>query len=433
MASSAAARAASFQEARELPPVPRLQRSLWTITERFAVELASLAEQPPDWSAEEWAIAPAVVAIHGVGALLAQKLCWTGPAAWTRFLREQQRHTAERFEHTQLLLGQLEHAAREARLALLPLKGAALYDRGIYGPGQRPMADLDLLVQPQQAAAAAALLQRLGFLERGRTCRHVVFERADAPLPAALGEHAGNGLKIELHGTVREPLPLQAVDLSASLFPPRPRAGLNAYRSPGALLNHLLLHAAGAACHRELRLLHLEDIARLAARMQFEDWRQWLCQTPQPAWWAYPPLCLVERYYRCIPPRVLGETGARCQWWLRRSCRDLTLTEVSISHPWVSAFPGIAWARTPAALVAYLMARVLPSAATRAQRRSLAALQPRVSGGSWAQLSQAQRVLRWLQAPQPRHETLEPVRAALQAAQRSEPQEGMGAPAMARV
>jgi hypothetical protein len=40
-------------------------------------------------------------------------------------------------------------------------------------------------------------------------------------------------------------------------------------------------------------------------------------------------------------------------------------------------------------------------------------MQPRVSGGSWAQLSQGRRVLRWMMARQARHETLQPVRAAL--------------------
>jgi hypothetical protein len=64
-------------------------------------------------------------------------------------------------------------------------------------------------------------------------------------------------------------------------------------------------------------------------------------------------------------------------------------------------------------MLAYVATRVVPSGTTVRGRRVLANVQPRVSGGQWAQLSQGQRMLRWLTSPQARHETLQPVRAAL--------------------
>jgi hypothetical protein len=83
---------------------------------------------------------------------------------------------------------------------------------------------------------------------------------------------------------------------------------------------------------------------------------------------------------------------------------------------WISALPGIEWARTPRAMFEYAAARVVPSAETVHLRKAFASVQPRVSGGTWAQLSQRQRVLRWMTSRQARHETLQPVRAALRAA-----------------
>ena len=64
-------------------------------------------------------------------------------------------------------------------------------------------------------------------------------------------------------------------------------------------------------------------------------------------------------------------------------------------------------------MLEYAAARALPSAETVRMRRALATVQPRVSGGPWAQLSQGQRMLRWVMSRQARHETLQPVRAAL--------------------
>jgi hypothetical protein len=193
--------------------------------------------------------------------------------------------------------------------------------------------------------------------------------------------------------------------------------GLSAYPSRAALLLHLLLHAAGNMVTRALRLLQLHDIARLAARMSDADWDDLAAYAARTAdrslWWAFPPLALASRYCAPMPERLLACAAHDCQWWLRRVYRRRSLSDVSLSHLWVSAFPGIEWARTPAEMVQYAAARALPGKAMRRARQSVAELQPRVSSGTWAQLSQGRRVLRWLIAGEARHETLQPVRAAL--------------------
>ena len=390
-----------------------LHADLQLVTETLAIELACPGLREPDWSQAQWAIAPAVAAIHGVSALLGRRLSWRGPDEWMEFLRDQELQTAQRFFRMQQLLQRLNCAAQDAKVCLVPLKGAALYADGVYAAGERPMADIDLLVSPQQARRATELIERLGFEERVRNARHIVFESTRKVTPARLGEHSDNDLKIELHCAVREPLPLRAVDVSEQIFPRRLQPGMNAYPSRGALLCHLLLHAAGSVCYRGLRLLQLEDIARLTASMRSEHWNAWRQQMGKPLWWSFPPLCLTARYYGGIPHSVLEEIAEQCHWWLRHSSRRCTLGTVSCSHLWVRAFPGIGWASTPGELLRYMLSRMLPDSSTRAQRRRLVALQPQVSGGSWGRLSQTQRVMRWLAAPQPRHETLEPVRAAL--------------------
>ena len=394
-----------------------LQCALHRTTELLAGELNRPTRNVPDWSANEWAVAQAAAAIHGVAALLAATLQWQGPPRWRQFLLEQKAHTAQRFLRMQRLLQLIDGRARGQGIGLIALKGAALHAGGLYAPGERPMSDVDLLVREEQAPRTVQLLAEFGFHESDRTWKHQVFERSGGHAPVALGEHYANDLRIELHCSIRELLPLRSVDVSQVVFPQRMQGGLNAYPSKVAALLHVLLHAAGAMIHRELRLLHLIDIARLSRTLTDEEWAQVLREGARTAegslWWAFPPLSLAARYFSCVPQQVLDSTASDCHWLLKRVCRRRTLSEASGSHLWISAFPGIEWSRTPRELLAYAAARAAPSTQDLQQRKLMAIAQPRISGGAWAGLSQGQRMLRWAVSRQARQETLAPVRAAL--------------------
>src|SRR3954454_17312957 len=88
----------------------------------------------------------------------------------------------------------LDAMARAGVRALL-LKGAAIATRLYEDPVLRPAGDIDLLVAPSQAGAAAQVLERLGFrdpLSRARTHERtayaVSFHREGA-LPACVDLH----------------------------------------------------------------------------------------------------------------------------------------------------------------------------------------------------------------------------------------------------
>jgi hypothetical protein len=131
---------------REIPEPVALDRTLRKITEVLAQELACPTQAVPDWSDFEWIMARAVAAMHGVSPLLSRALRWQGPAGWTRFLEEQRAHTATRHARIAELLLRLDQRAREAGVAAVALKGVALHAFGVYQAGERPMADVDLLV-----------------------------------------------------------------------------------------------------------------------------------------------------------------------------------------------------------------------------------------------------------------------------------------------
>jgi hypothetical protein len=407
-----------------LPGPAVIRTALRTTTECLAGQLAGSQHQRPDWSDFEWNVARAVTAMHGVSALLAVQLSWSGPPSWQQFLDEQSVHIQRRDQQLRALLVALDRAAQSSGVALVALKGAELYARGLYVAGHRPMADIDLLVAPAQEMAAAQLLGELGFIEAFASERERSFVQPDARRAAGLGEHAANPLKIELHIRVGEALPVQRVDLTHRIFPQQVRGGLNSYRSPASLMAHLLLHAAGAMTTATLRLLHLHDIAALSRRMNPDDWRELLSSSSADGgyWWAAMPLTLTARYYQqAIPAQPLSELQRLAPRLLRWLHRRRGIAELSLSNPRIYAFPGIEWSQSLGEAARYVTRRVRPDAQQREQRRHLAATEIGLASSPWRNWSQTRRALQWVFARPGRPATMHAVRSACETLQPGNP------------
>jgi hypothetical protein len=407
-------RAAHINEGIELPLHEPLQGTLRNITERLAGELARLTLVAPDWSPLEWRLARAVAVIHCVSPLLSGSLRWEGPAQWRDFLAGQKSHVAARHRRIQELLDQIAARCCGEGIAIVGLKGAALHAMGFYGAGERPMADVDLLVHADDTTRTGQVLQSLGFSESFANWRHGVFVPKVCNLHKGMGEHADNYLTVELHARIAEKLPLRITDVTDSVYPRTPHPGLNAYPSNAALMIHLLIHAAGSMASRSLRLLHLHDIALVSSRMAGSDWDELVQgQNRNSRWWALPPLELTARYYSdAVPTDVLEALANQCPWTLRRVIRHRRLSDVSLSYPWVEAFPGIVWSRSWAEIVEYIGGRIWPDKEMRRQRAMLLETQVSASATRWSRMSQRQRMLRWLTSRPLRVETLHAVRMA---------------------
>jgi hypothetical protein len=397
-----------------LPPLRIVRHGLRRTTEALAAELARPGGATPAWNELEWRLATAVAVAHGVSPLLCGCCSWEN-LPWRRFLESQREHVELRHRRIDALLQRIDADARAAGLALVPLKGAALHALGIYAPGERPMADIDLLVREEDAAAAIQLLLRLGYVESFAQWKHRVFKPATGRPFAGLGEHRDTPVNIELHTRIRERLPVSAVDITARIQPRAPQPGLNPYPSNGALMSHLLLHAAGNMCGRSLRLLHLHDIALLAARMAAGDWAALWDGDAEPPWWALPPLRLAARYYpEAIPAAVLARLERDCPLLLRTISRRQSLTQVSCSELWLHAFAGIEWSRSVHEAGRYLRNRVSPPQEALEERADMARTQLWLQGQDWVTAPHRRRVLTWLTRPVPRMDILYVVRAALE-------------------
>jgi len=399
-----------------VPPPTVLQTTLFKITETLAQELARPTSRAPDWSELEWKIAPAVAAMHGVSPLLSSTLPWQGPAAWRQFLEQQRAHTAQRHARIVELLRRIDVRARADGIAAVALKGAALHAMGLYESGERPMADIDLLVRPADAERTAGMLESLGFYESCASWKERVFTPVDEHVPGRLGEHADNNIKIELHERICEKLPWQITDITSLVFPNQATRGLNDYPSRASLMIHLLLHAAGAMAFQALRLLHLHDLALLSSQMSQADWDEVLAYRSRgrELWWALPPLELMRRYYGAeVPARVRVALEIDCPFLLEKISKHKSLYEVSYSYLWVDAFPGIEWSHSVREILRYTISRVRPTAEHLAHREQSAKIQAWASEGQWARMSQGRRIARWLISRPTRPVTMHAVHAAL--------------------
>ena len=361
---------------------------------RFVRELNEPADEAPTWDEFEWRAAIAVAAMHGISGLLAQRLRWQGPQPWQAFLAEQHRQGLLREQRARSLLARLDAAAKTAGIALMGLKGSAILDLGLYAPGVRPQSDIDLLCRPEDETAAVKVIESLGYEQGDVAWKHTDFIPVGQDPERIFGEHIRNPHKIELHVRIAERLPHREcrVELPFAGLP----AGLNGYADRGALLRHLLLHAAGNLSMGSGRLIHLHDIALLCRGLGDSALELAFGNADAP-WWAWPPLALAERCFPgSVAAPVLAQSAVHCPWWLRRRVSLQSFESLCLVDVRIVPMRALAWTDSLPAAVEYAWRQFVPDRATTALRISTGPVQPMTAGASWATQAQWLRVLRWL-------------------------------------
>lgn len=117
----------------------------------------------------DWAPLIAAAASHGVAPFLYAHLdrlppaCGRPDAPLLRAWRDETLRVVRRQATLERQAGELLHALDARGIRALPVKGIWLAERVYEQPWQRPMCDLDLLVPPDDVAAATAVLETLGY------------------------------------------------------------------------------------------------------------------------------------------------------------------------------------------------------------------------------------------------------------------------------
>jgi hypothetical protein len=219
------------------------------------------------------------------------------------------------------LLERIAAAFNRAEVPLMALKGAALnltiHDR----PDQRPMTDLDLLIQPQHVETAFALLESVGCLRGRPLVREDFFPRFHYEAEFT----AGNSfpMRVDLHVRPFRPLRWACLVPERAFWDraERVRVGRAHVLIPGpeAMLIHLAAHSA---IHGNSRPMWLDDLRHwVAARGGEIDWERFL--TDVEAWGlTWPVRAALQQVQRegsgVVPPAVWGRLLAQRVGWRDR-------------------------------------------------------------------------------------------------------------------
>jgi hypothetical protein len=298
------------------PDLPRISQ---TVISWLAEPRGPLAPQVAGWDDATWETARWAIQVHGIAPLLDRAAeAWPDAAMLHPHLRDylanQRRLSAARVELLLRDLAEILAACQVAGLAVVPLKGSVLAARYYPEPGLRPMNDLDLLVRAEDEARAIAVLREVRYQPIARSWKHLMLARPEAhgTTVAFEGEHPDNPRSVDLHSQLLEQFWGIRYDLTNEAWShvgPGELLGQAAWLlQPALLLHHLAVHTSSDMIARRVRLLHLHDIALVAAEVERAGWERMVAvaRAQREERFVYPSLSLANRFFPVVPEFVLA-------------------------------------------------------------------------------------------------------------------------------
>ena len=275
-----------------------------TFLAQLCATLAEWLHQPEphdsDWSAETWQTFQFASRVHGVAPLLYSKLANTPwlPETQKIWLAEQYQLNSQRLAKMHTELKAILALFSGQQVAVMPLKGSILSTAYYAQAALRPMADLDLLIRPEDFSQAAQLLGQLGYEQEVTHWKHTEFSRPDnRQVVSTTGEHPDNPRKLEVHLHCRENFGGPLVELTELMWRkalPGSLLGEPALLpQPDVLWLHLLVHATYHQWQGKGRLLHLVDLTLLLPHLR----EPLHLLNSVEARFTYPGLVLLKKYF----------------------------------------------------------------------------------------------------------------------------------------
>jgi hypothetical protein len=312
-------------------------QNLNSICETIAGWLTHAAPEQPAWSVAQWTQFRRVSQVHGVAPLLHATLkecSWLDDPV-RMWLAEQYSFNRQRLAKMQTELAVILAEFSQNNVPLLPLKGSVLTATLYEDAGLRPMADLDLLIHPQDFEQSANLLRKLGYEQNVVHWKHTEFNRPNnRQVVSKTVEHPDNPRGLELHLYCRETFGGPTVDLTGLMWhhaKPQTLLGERAMQVEwGALWLHLLVHATYHMWQGRGRLIHLVDLARLTPYVTNPS--EWL--TLIDARFTYPCLVMLKRYFPTpTNEKILTEQRTKLSAGFQRWVASLDLVNTSYLNP----------------------------------------------------------------------------------------------------
>lgn len=308
----------------------------WTLAALSRVDAQPRGEAPisrlqsgepphlPAWPLERFAAAGFASGLTAlIGALAtAEEL----PAGVADYIGAQRTAVAARSARFRLVTMDALAVLDRAGVAATPVKGAVLANELWPVDDARPMADVDLLVDPWNRRAAATAVTGLGWpLQSSAPWEDTFVAWPAEPDATADGESAGHAGKVEIHPGWVERLHGYEVDGTAAL---RPAAGHGellgvpcSRLDDDAFAVHVVGHLATTVVRAETRPLHVVDAVVVLDRLDADDWAGFaaIATIADPRLTA-PGLWLVDHYRPgLVPPGLLRASLDRLPVAARRA------------------------------------------------------------------------------------------------------------------
>jgi hypothetical protein len=292
------------------------------------------------WEHDEWKIAGWVAYWQSAIPWLAERIRESGATPPGDIALAINSVDADNRERTKRMLdnaAEFLQALESEDIRVVLLKGAVL--AAAYYPDHlaRPMADLDVLVRRQDLKRSVAILVELGYRFYSRSAEDEVFLRGERKdnIWAADNVHP-----VEVHYTLREEYAGIGYNLAEEMW-----AGSRLtpfwddhealLPGPAALLHHVCAHATSDWLIQRGRLMQIDDIRRICAKMDASEWQRFLESVPpDSARFVYPALAFADRYAHLTVPHFIHDAlRANCPAQLLEWIESTELSENSETNP----------------------------------------------------------------------------------------------------
>lgn len=300
------------------------------------------------WSLAEWEAAEWVVYWHNALPWLVARIWETGvqppPAVRERLFALD----ADSRERTRRMLNncvELLQALEQIGIPAIPLKGAVLAAHYYPDPLQRPMADLDILIHQKDLKRTVEVVYQLGYEFYSRSAEDEVFVRGTRQKNVWA---ADNVHPLEVHYTLLEEYAGIGYELAPQLWQwsqkrpfYSPNSPLTPHSSlltppPSVLLHHVCAHATSDWLIQRGRLMQIDDIRKIAAKLSEADWATFeTLVPPHGARFVYPALGFTLKYApeTAVPPTTIHYLRTNCPAKLLEWVDNGHLAENSESNP----------------------------------------------------------------------------------------------------
>ena len=239
----------------------------------------------PSWPNQPTAVATEALLYTGLTALVHGETTRRGHVLaddkLAAYLTQQHAEVEARYRRFEGLATSVLTALDAAKIVAIPVKGLALAEQAWPQPTERPMADLDLLIFPNDRAAAVTALRAAGLSHHGSNRHEETFlgwgDGSARPAGvvdssvADAGESAHHNGKVELHPGWSEVFHGYTVsdDGQAMALATPGRLGDAVCRRlpPGLLAVHALGHLSACVVRRQVRAVNVIDLIFVLRRL----------------------------------------------------------------------------------------------------------------------------------------------------------------------